>query len=135
MCRRLRRDLSPDRAATAAAPPAWSLALQRRARVIGVANAHHEEVGGFRYIPRTSRVPLNRDSRPIHVSACFTVTLANHCEMHNEMQYSSFILYIVYLAIVTTLSVSTSISTITRIAAPIKIMTHLCSTKSYPPLH
>ncbi len=45
MCRRLRRDVSPDRAATAAAPPAWPPAGPRRARVIGVTNAHHEEVG------------------------------------------------------------------------------------------
>ena len=50
-------------------PPLGLLSEPRRAKVKGAINAHHEEMGGILQFPRTSRVPVTRDLRPLQVSA------------------------------------------------------------------
>ena len=57
----VRRNLSSDRTAAAAAPPAWRITWSRRVKVTGFSSAHHEEVRGLRVV--SPDVASSSDSR------------------------------------------------------------------------
>ena len=54
-------DLLPDRQQPLPRPPLGLLLVPRRARVIGVPNAHHEEVGGWGIWQLPRAVPVSPD--------------------------------------------------------------------------